>query len=212
MTRHRQTLATPLPLDASRPRNTRQNASDQHPHIHPHVTSPPAPPPRNATRASLVSLNSLDSLDSLDTLASIDLQPLPATFTKFEGGAQRPLGPTHIRGACSPTGPSKEVELACAGARAPSGPEASGRERPAWGSWRRWKAWSYTHTHCTLHANAYGHVCNAGACIHNHRLPNVEGDPLLITTRLVSIWGFGTKPDLKHQLIIDVWSGNGPRH
>ena len=45
ITWHRYILAISLLLDASRPRNTRQNASDQHLHIHPHVTSPPAPPP-----------------------------------------------------------------------------------------------------------------------------------------------------------------------
>ena len=86
-----------------------------------------------ALLASLNSLNLLDLLGSLNTLALIDLQPLPAAFTKFKGGAQRPLRLTHIREACSPTGSSKEVKLVCAGAQIPLGSEASGKERPTWG-------------------------------------------------------------------------------
>ena len=91
-----------------------------------------------ATRALLILLALLNLLNLLDLLILINLQPLPATFTKFEEGTQRSLRLIHIGGACSPTGPLKEVKLVCVGARAPSGLKASeGGGRPSY---------IYTHT------------------------------------------------------------------
>ena len=73
-------------------------------------------------------------LNSLNILILIDLQPLPATFIKFQGGTQRSLKLIYIWEACSLTGPLKEVKLVCAGAGALLRPEAFGKKCPAWGS------------------------------------------------------------------------------